>query len=109
MAARREVSPRTITIPMFSPNGSIIPSLELINYGRARLADDFVLRIRASRATDCADNRPLLDQRNAAARRNDAIKGQQIIEVHTLDTVLEDFRWTPEGRGCSRLVFRNLN
>jgi hypothetical protein len=40
---------------------SIVSRRELINDGRAGLADDFVLGIRATRATDCADDRALLD------------------------------------------------
>ena len=82
---------------------------ELVNYCRACLADDFVLGIRASRTTNCADDRSLLDQRNAAARRNDSIEREQIVEMHKVDAVLEDLGWAPEGRGCSRLVFGNLN
>ncbi len=29
--------------------------------------------------------------------------------MHKIDAVLENFGWSPEGRGCSGLVFRNLN
>jgi hypothetical protein len=29
--------------------------------------------------------------------------------MHKLDTIHEDLCWAPERRGCSRLVFRNLN
>jgi hypothetical protein len=29
--------------------------------------------------------------------------------MHQVNTILEDLRWTPEGRGGSRLVLRNLN
>ena len=82
---------------------------ELVNYRRPCLAHDFVLGIRASRTTDCADNIALVDQWYAASRRNDSIEREQIVEMHKLDTVLEDLRWPPEGHGCSRLVFRNLN
>jgi hypothetical protein len=42
--------------------------LELVNYCQGGLADDLVLGIRASRTADCADNRSLVDQRNATAR-----------------------------------------
>jgi hypothetical protein len=56
--------------------------------------------------TDCTDNHPLVDQWNAASRRNDSIEREQIVEMHKLDTVLDDLRWPPEGHGCSRLVLR---
>src|SRR5271154_2029294 len=82
---------------------------DLINYCRPCLAHDFVLGIRASRTTDCADNIALVDQWNAASRRNDSIKREQIVEMHKLDTVLEDLRWPPEGDSRSRLMLRNLN
>jgi hypothetical protein len=55
----------------------------------------------ASRTTDCTDNHPLVDQWNAASRRNDSIEREQIVEMHKLDTVLDDLRW-PSGR--SRLL-----
>jgi hypothetical protein len=85
------------------------PRLELINYCRACLAHNFILGIRASRTTDCADNIALLGQWNAASRCNDSIEREQIVEMHKLDTVLEDLRWPPEGHSCSRFVLRNLN
>src|SRR6202451_2574397 len=94
---------------VFPRYGSIVPRRALIDYCRACLAHDIVLGIRASRTADGADNRPLLDQGNAASRCYDPIERQQIVEVHKLDTVLEYFRWPSEGRGGSRLVFRNLN
>jgi hypothetical protein len=80
-----------------------------VNYCRACLADDLVLGIRASRTIDCADNDLLVDQWNAASRRNDSIEREQIVEMHKLDTVLELLRFAPEGRGCSCLVLGNLN
>ena len=95
--------------------GSMIHSYHLIaagtsiNYCRPCLADDFVLGIRASRTTDCADDIALVDQRNTASRRNDSIEREQIVEMHKVDAILEDFRRPPEGHGCSRLVFGNLN
>src|ERR1700678_4294892 len=96
--------------PAVSQNtGSLDPGRESVNDCRARLAHDFVLGIRSSRTTDRADNYVLVDQWNAASRRNDSIESEQIVEMHKVDTVLEDFRWTPEGHGCSRLVLRNLN
>ena len=52
---------------------------------------------------------PCVDQWNAAARRDNSIEREQIVEMHQLDAVLEDLGWAPEGRGCSRLVFRYLN
>ena len=73
---------------------SFDPRRQLVNYCRPCRADDFVLGIRASRATDCTDNRtlvdrPLVDQGNAAARRNDSIERR----VLTVDPVgaLSDF------------------
>jgi hypothetical protein len=88
---------------------SFVHLRELVNYRRACLADNLVLGVRASRTTDCADNHPLLDQRNAAARRNDSIEREQIVETHKLDAVLEDLGWAPEGCCCSCLMFRYLN
>src|SRR6202042_2405645 len=82
---------------------------ELVNYCRTRLADDLVLGIGAFRATDCADNHPLIDQWNAASRCNHSIEREQIVEMHKLDTVLEHLCWAPEGRSCSCLVLGNLN
>lgn len=90
-------------------SGSAIPGRRLIDNGSACLADDFVLGIRAARNTDGADNRTMLDQWNAAARRDDVIESQQIVEAHELNAVLENFRWPPEGCGGSRFVLRNLN
>ena len=52
---------------------------------------------------------PLFDQWDAASRRDDSIEREQIVEMHKLDTVLELLRFAPEGRGCSCLVFGNLN
>src|SRR5579863_425032 len=80
-----------------------------VNYCRACLANDLVLGIRASRNTDCANDRAFLDQRNAAARRNDSIEREQIVEMHKVDTVLEYLGWAPEGRGGACLVLGNLN
>ena len=57
-----------------------------------RLAHNFVLRIRASRTTDCADNSTKVDQWNAASRRDDSIEREQIVEMHKLNTVLEDLQ-----------------
>src|SRR5258705_7879844 len=94
---------------VFSRSGLFVRHRELVNYCRTCLADDLVLGIGASRATDCADNYPLVDQWNATSRRNDSIEREQIVETHQLDTVLEDLGWAPEGRGCSCLVLGNLN
>src|ERR1700678_51005 len=80
-----------------------------LNYCHACLADDVVLGIRASRTTDCANNHPLFDQRDAAPRGNDSIEREQIIEMHKLDTILELLRFAPEGGGCSGLMLGNLN
>jgi len=62
---------------------SLTPCRELVNYGRTRLAYHLILRVGTSRTTDCADNLALLDQWNAAARRNDSVEREQIIEMHT--------------------------
>src|ERR1700722_8054763 len=81
----------------------------MINYRRARLADHFILRIRTTRTTDRADNLALLDQWNAAPGRNHSVEREQIVEMHDVDTVLEDLGWATEGGGRPRLVLRNLN
>src|SRR5580693_2600585 len=88
---------------------SLDPRREFVNYCRACLAHNFILGIRASGATDCADNIALLDQWNTASRRDDSIEREQIVEMHKVDAVLKDLGWPPEGHGCSRLVLRNLN
>src|SRR5579871_1790150 len=92
----------------FKP-GSFGPWRQYVNYSGARLANDLVLGIRAARTTDCADNHPAFDQRDAASRGNDSVEREQIVEVHKLDTVLELLRFAPEGRGRSCLVLGNLN
>src|SRR5580700_5932208 len=89
--------------------GSSAPGWKLVDHCRACLADHLILRIGTSRTTDRADNLALLDQWNAAPRRNDSIEREQIVEMHKLETVLEDLCCTPETHSCSRLVFRNLN
>jgi len=100
---------RLIVLNAFLRSKLFVRRLELVNYGRAGLTNDFVLGIRAPRTSDCADNRSPIDQWNATARRDDSIEREQIVEMHQLDTVLEDLGWAPEGRRCSRLVFRYLN
>ena len=88
----------------YSICGLFVCCRELVNYGRARLADDLVLGIRASRTTDRADDHTVFDQRNAATRRNDSIEREQIVEMPEVDAVLENLSWAPEGRGGARLV-----
>jgi hypothetical protein len=80
----------------FSIAGSFARRQELVDYSRARFADDLILGIRAPRTTDCTDNRTLVDQRNATSRRNDSIEREQIVEMHKVDTVLEYLRWAPD-------------
>ncbi|HXN26831.1 MAG TPA: hypothetical protein VN902_06890, partial [Candidatus Acidoferrales bacterium] len=53
------VEKRLITLNLFSRSGLFVTWRELVNYCRACLAYDFVLGIRASRTTDCADNHSL--------------------------------------------------
>jgi hypothetical protein len=92
-----------ITLNGLLRSGLFVRRLELVNYRRAGLADDLVLGIRASRTADRADDRSFVDQWNATARRDNSIEREQIVEMHQLDTVLEDFGWAPEGRGCPGL------
>ena len=47
---------------------------EFVNYCRTCLAHDFVLGIRASGTTNCADDVALIDQWNTASRANDSIE-----------------------------------
>src|SRR5215472_15666036 len=61
------------------------------------------------RTSDRADQLTVLDQWNAAARRNDSIQRHQVIQLVDLDTVLEDLGFAAEGRSRSRLVFGDLN
>src|SRR5208283_1472753 len=100
---------RLVVPNAFSRFGSFVLCRQWVDYCRACRADDLVLGIRASRATDCADNHPLFDQWNAASRRNDSIEREQVIEMHELDTVLEYLGWAPEGRGGACLMLGNLN
>jgi hypothetical protein len=89
----------------------------LIHYRRPCLAHDLVLGICASRTTHCADNIALVDQRNAAARRNDPIKRESPEQVHANVLVVPsdggselvlasgpqalilEMAWTSDGRG----------
>src|SRR6202030_152466 len=100
---------RLIVPNAFFRSESFVAGRQLVDYRRSYLADDLVLRIRAARTTDCADNSALLDQWKAASRRNDSIKGEQVVEMHEVDAVLEDLGFAPKGRGCSGLVLCNLN
>ena len=78
-----------IALNACSRSGLFVRRLKLVDYCRAGLADDLVLGIRASRTADCADNRALVDQWNAAARRNNSIEREQIVEMHQIDAVLK--------------------
>src|SRR5208337_2641262 len=100
---------RLIVPNAFSRFGSFVLCRQLVDHCRACLADDLVLGIRSSRTTDCADNHPLFDQWDATSRGNDSIEREQIVEMHKLDTVLEDLGFAPERRGCSSLVFGDLD
>jgi hypothetical protein len=51
----------------------------------------------------------MVNQWNAASRRNHSVERAQLVEMHKVDTVLEDLGRAPEGRSCSSLVFRYLN
>jgi hypothetical protein len=99
--------------PSYLGNGEVNASLdrhwESVHYCRSCCAHDLILGIRAAGTANRADNIALVDEWNAASRGNHSIEREQIIEVHQLDTVLEDLRWPPKGHGCSRLVLRNLN
>jgi pimeloyl-ACP methyl ester carboxylesterase len=65
----------------FARSVSFDPRREFVNDCRPCLAHDVILGIRASRTTDCADNIALVDQRNPTSRRNDSIKGEQIVRA----------------------------
>jgi hypothetical protein len=60
---------------------SLVPNWDLINHYCACLTDDFVLGIRASRTTDCTDDRSSVDQWNATSRCNHSIEREQTIEI----------------------------
>src|SRR5260370_27989525 len=98
-----------VAVNAFSSSGSFVTFWGFVKSCRACLANDLVLGICASRNSDCANDRAFLDQRNAAARRNDSIEREQIVEMHKVDTVLEDLGFASERRGGSCLVFCNLN
>src|SRR5690349_10298742 len=55
-----------IALTAFSRAGLFVACWDFVDYCRACLADDLVLRIRASRHADRANDRAFLDQRNAA-------------------------------------------
>src|SRR5580658_3625615 len=96
-----------IPLPLSSVSFDLLR--QLVDHCRPSLAHDFVLGIRSSGTTDCADDIALVDERNTASRRNDSIECKQIVEMHKVDTILEDLCWPSEGHGCSRLVLSNLN
>src|ERR1700733_595131 len=98
-----------IALNACSKSESFIACRDCVNHCRACLANDLVLGIRASRNTDCANDRAILNQRNTAARGNNSVKCEQVVQVHKVDTVFEYLGWAPEGRGCPCLVLRNLN
>jgi len=81
----------------------------LVERRHTSLADDLVLGIRAARTTDRTDDCPLTDEWNASSRRDDSIERQQVVELHELNTVFEDFGWATERSGGARFMFRYLN
>ena len=58
---------------------------------------DPLLGGRSPERSDGADNNALLDQWDAASRRNNSIESEQIVEMHKVDTVLEDLGFAPES------------
>src|ERR1700722_4722674 len=86
------IDPRTRS---FLDTGSISFRRALVNDCRSRLAYDLVLRIRTARSANCADNHALIDEWDTASRCNNSVEGEQIVQVHELDAVLEDLGWTP--------------
>ena len=48
----------------------------------------------------------MLDQWNAAARRNDSIQRHQVIQIIGLYAVLKDLGFAAEGHGCDRKASR---
>src|SRR6185503_12091 len=69
----------------------------------ARAADHFILRPGASRAADRSGEFPGIDDRDAAARADDVVQGQQI-GVPALDAGLERLGLAAELRRRARLV-----
>ena len=87
----------------FSNHAAIAASQALLNDCRACPADYLIQVIGTPRTSDRADQLTVLDQWNAATRRNDSIQRQQVIQIVDLDTVLEDLGFAAEGRGRPRL------
>src|SRR5579863_10422246 len=83
----------------------LIENALFVDRRRAGGAGYLVLRTCAARAAYRADQLAVLDQRNAAARRDHPIYGQDIFVVGLLDGVLEDFRRPSKARRRARLVF----
>src|SRR5262249_28834621 len=76
----------------------------LVDERRTCVADHLILRPGAARTTDSADDLAVLDQRDAAPRRDDVIEAQDVFEIELLHHVLEDLgRTAVFGRGA-RLV-----
>src|SRR5882724_5163762 len=97
---------RLVALNAFVRSGLFLCRLRLVNHCRAGHADDPVLRIRASRTADSADNRSLVDQWDATARRDNVIEREYMVESHHLDTVLENLCRPPELHGRPCLVLR---
>src|SRR4029077_18165513 len=105
----RSLGNRTIALDGFSRFGLFAARGGFVDYRGTRLADDLVLGIRAPGDADCANDRAIFNQWNAAARGDDSIEREQIVELHEIDTVFEDLGGAPECGGCASFVLGNLN
>src|SRR6202023_558286 len=81
----------------------------LVDRARRRGAGRLVLRAGAAGATDGADQLAALDQRNAAARSNDVVEGEDVVEAELLHGVFECFRRAAESRCDPCLVLGDRN
>src|SRR6185437_7541322 len=83
-------------------------SIGLLHRVGAGLAGDAILRAGAAAAADGADELAVLDQREAAFRRNDAVQ-EGDIAMAALDGVEEHLGRAAERRRGVRLVLRDLD
>src|SRR6202011_5094765 len=70
----------------------------LVDQARTGRADHFVLRAGTAGTADGADDLAAVDQRNAAARGDDVIERQQVVEAELLHRILEGLCWAAISR-----------
>src|SRR5580693_7601099 len=81
----------------------------LVDRARRRGAGRLILRAGAAGAADGADDLAAFDQRNAAARSDDVVKREDVIEAELLHDILERLGRAAVARRDSRLVLGDRN